>query len=162
MRSGILIGHLGNPRNESALIRTAESFGLNQIHIVQGSESQIVSEVSLGGEKHMAVHHYESYEDFVNTIKSRNQSIVCVEYSDESDSIHKKSFEYPTNPVFVTGNESMGAPKTVIDNADKTVHIPMSGNTRCLNTTVAGSIVLNDWFERRRKQNREQEEFKKF
>lgn len=160
MKSGILIGHIGNPRNESALIRTAESFGLNQIHIVEGSESHIVSEVSLGGEKHMSVHHYDSYEDFVHKIKSLNQSIVCVEYSEDSISIHNDDLEYPTNPVFVSGNENMGAPKTVIDNADRTVHIPMSGYTRCLNTTVAGSIVLNDWFGR--DQDREQNEFDRF
>lgn len=147
MKAGLCIGQLSDRGNEAALVRTAEAFGISQVHIVGGGKRSIESSVARGAEKHVSTHHYDDYLDLVRRARGHNQSIVGVEYSPDSVGVSELE-KWPTNPIFVTGNEARGIPKTIAEHADETVHIEQAptGYMRCLNTTVAGSIVIQNWF----------------
>jgi len=57
--------------------------------------------------------------------------------------------DWPTNPIFVVGNESEAIPHDVRAHSTTMVEIPLSthGYVRCLNTAVAGAIVMEQWHE---------------
>jgi tRNA G18 (ribose-2'-O)-methylase SpoU len=160
MKAGILIGQLSDTRNESALIRTAEAFGINQVHAVNVSDGDISGSVARGAEGHVSIHHYDDYREFIARADRHNLSVVAVENAPGSVPI-EEPIDYPANPVFVTGNEGAGCPKPIVESADVTVHITQSVNSymRCLNTTVAGSLVMHDWFEHRYHRDKQQHEF---
>lgn len=147
MKSGFLIGHLNDNRNESALIRTAEAFGINQAFSIGKSRGEVANGVSRGSHKHVQFHYFNNIEEFISKAKEHNYSIVAVENTEGSKAI-ERDIDYPVNPIFIPGNEARGVPVEIIDNADKVVHIEQSKNSymRCLNTQTATSIVMHDWW----------------
>ena len=150
MKAGILIGQLSDTRNESALIRSAEGFGINQIFIAGNEKTRLSNTVTRGAHKHMSVHRFNSYKEFCGFAKDHNYSIVSIENTPNSEPI-EEGVKYPVNPIFVVGNEGKGVPEDVIEYSDKIVKISQSPNSyiRCLNATVSGSIVIHDWYEQR-------------
>lgn len=48
MKTGILIGHMKDENNESAMVRSAEAFGINEVHIVGESKNYIESGIPAG------------------------------------------------------------------------------------------------------------------
>lgn len=160
MKTGILIGHLNNKRNESALIRSAEVFGVNQIHVVNGAASRISSTVACGADRHVFVHHHDTLQQFVCRARDTNHNIVAVENAPGATPLESEP-DYPVNPIFVVGNEGRGVPEQVMDAADMVVTITQSPNSyvRCLNTTVAGSVVMHDWFASRLSRDKRQHDF---
>lgn len=160
MKAGVAIGQLKNRGNESCLVRTAEAFGINQVHIVDGAKRSIESSVSRGAEKHISTHHYDNWRGLVTRARAHNHSIVGIEYAEDSTGLTELE-KWPANPIFVTGNESKGIPKPIAESADEVVHIEQAptGYMRCLNTSVAGSIVIQNWFADMKARDLTQDEF---
>lgn len=145
MKAGILLGQLDDERNEAALVRTAEAMGINEVHVVGGTD--VTRAPACGADNHVTTQHYGDYDEFVGTITNANHTLVAVEYTDTSRPVDTFT-EWPTNPIFCVGNEGRGVPQPVVERADTVVHIEQSPNSyvRCLNATVAGSIVMHEWF----------------
>ena len=145
MKAGILLGQLKNRGNEGALIRTAEVFGLNHVFVLGKKESYGASQ---GTEKHMTYLEFKNEEEFIDYCLSNHHSIVCIENingAKELDEIDK----YPANPIFVTGNENTGIPKKILKFAKLCVKIEQGfGYGNCLNTSIAASIVIHDFFQK--------------
>lgn len=144
MKAGILIGHLSNKGNEGAIIRTAETFGLNNVFVIGKKEKSYSS--SEGCDKHMNFFEFKDIEDFLRYIVGNNHKLVCIENLNESVDINEVE-HYPVNPIFVTGNESQGVPDKLLKNSSVIIKIPQGmGYGNCLNTGIAGGIVINDFF----------------
>jgi len=147
MKPTILLGHLTDKRNEGAIIRTAEAFGINAILILGDRKPWKTAQ---GAENHMIYCECKDIKKVLNVIQEDNLKIVCIENTKEAVSLNEAV--YPANPIFVTGNESLGVPKDFLDNAALVVKIPQAelSYTRCLNTSNAMAIVLYDWFHKER------------
>lgn len=158
MKAGILIGHLKNTRNESAIIRTAEAFGINHVFCVGTHKTDISNTVARGCQKHVSFHHLDSYEDLVWFADSHNYNLVVIENTPDSQCIENGA-DYPANPIFITGHESKGIPGGLVENADRVVKIDQSPNSyiRCLNTATACEIVMHDWYNERYNRDKTQE-----
>ena len=145
MKAGLLIGHMKRT-NESVIIRTAEAFGLNTIFVV-GERSREYG-ISQGADKQVLFIEFPDYPTFLNYLIKNNHSLVCIENIETAtklDTIQK----YPINPVFVSGNEGHGVPEILLSNADLVVEIEQGvGYIRCLNTAIAASIVIHDFFRK--------------
>ncbi len=145
MKAAILIGHLKNPGNEGSLIRTAEAFGISIVFVIGKKKSYSSSK---GLERHMLFKEFKDIEEFIIYCKTNNHRIVSIENGVGASKIDEVI--YPINPVFVTGHEDTGVPADILKNSSRIVNIPQSNSYgRCLNTTVASSIVINDWFKSR-------------
>lgn len=144
MKPGILLGHLKNTENEGMIIRTAEAMGINLIMSSSRKKDYLSAKKH---DKHMHFIEINSIKEFILFCKNNNHSIVCLENTKEAVSLTEA--KYPVNPVFVTGHENHGVPKEILDNADLVVKIPQAFSyCVCLNTAVACSIVLSDWFQK--------------
>ena len=146
MKAGILIGHLDNKGNEASMIRTAEAFGINLVCIIGEKEKSY--KISQGAEKHMIFLTFKDFKEFIVYTQANNHKIVCIENIDEAKEISKIE-KYPVNPIFVCGNEQNGIPKELLDNASLIVQIQQGlGYANCLNTTIACSIIIHDFFKK--------------
>jgi tRNA G18 (ribose-2'-O)-methylase SpoU len=86
-------------------------------------------------------------EKLVEYCKRNNHKIVVIE--DTPNAIDINEVNYPANPIFVTGHENEGVSDLLIRNARIVVKIPQADTyCRCLNTSVACSIVMQDWFRK--------------
>jgi len=143
MKPAIFLGDILN-FNSGALIRTAECFGINLV-LNMGKKNYV--KASQGVHRHMIYHDLESIEDFIGYCKKNNHSIVCLENIGSATPIDQA--DYPHNPVFVPGNEKCGVPKEILEQADLIIKIPQAFSyCKCLNTTIACSIVIFDWFKK--------------
>jgi len=144
MKPAILLGHLSNKNNEGMIIRTAEAMGINLVMNLSDCKKY---ESSTKHDKHMHFVKHESIDKFIEFCKSNNHSIVCLENTENA--VFLPEANYPKNPVFVTGNESKGVPKEILEQADLVVKIPQAFSyCVCMNTAIACSIVLYDWFQK--------------
>lgn len=145
MKAGILLGQLDNAGNEASLIRTAEAFGINHVHLCGEKPPE---GPSCGAENHVTFTRHDDYQAFCGYAKDNNYSIVAIENKPAATPVD--SVEYPVNPIFVVGHEKLGVPETVMVHAGTVVDIPQSPNSyvQCLNASVAGSMVIQDWFSK--------------
>ena len=145
---------MNNHGNEACLIRTAEAFGINHVFVV--GKRQYSYNISQGADRHMTFFEFETEKDIINYAQKNNHTIVCVENTPGAIDITDLP-KYPVNPIFITGNEKHGVPEAFIKSADRVIKIPQSESyVRCLNTTTACSIVLNDWYQKRRLRDKQQ------
>ena len=146
MKAGILIGHLDNKGNEASMIRTAEAFGINLVCIIGKKEESY--KISQGAEKHMVFLTFKNFEEFIAYAQTNNHKIVCIENINEAKEISEIN-KYPVNPIFVSGNEQNGVPKELLDSASLIVQIKQGlGYANCLNTSIACSIIIHDFFKK--------------
>ena len=144
MKSGIYIGNMKNISNKGTCIRSGESFGVN---LVFTNDDVTDYRYSQGTSKHVTFLKFRNEDEVINYCKKNNHKIVCIE--DTPNAINMKEVNYPVNPVFVTGNENIGVSKEFLNNARMVVRIPQADTyCRCLNTSVAASIVMQDWHQK--------------
>ena len=144
MKPAIYIGNLKNPSNRGTCIRTGEAFGVN---LFLTNDSIINYKYSQGTSKHVIFIELRNEDEVINYAKKNNHEIVVLENIPEA--IDMDEAEYPANPLFITGHENKGVSKEFLDNAKIVVKIPQANtHCRCLNTSVACSIVVQDWFNK--------------
>jgi len=140
MKAGVYIGNLKNPQNRGTCIRTGEAFGIN---LVLTNDKVINYKYSQGTSKHMIFLTEMNEKDLVEYSKKNNHKIVVIEDTPEAIDIDKVN--YPANPMFITGHENDGVSDLLINNARIVVRMPQADTyCRCLNTSVACSIVMQD------------------
>ena len=92
-------------------------------------------------------HIYHPY-DAASYLKSNGMSIVVIEKNDHSISMF--DCVYPPKPAFVLGNEVYGVYPDFLEAADLVVEIPMYGDIKSLNVSVAGAVVMYDYLGKSR------------
>jgi len=92
-------------------------------------------------------HIYHPY-DAAAYLKSNGMSVVVIEKNDNSISMF--DCVYPPKPAFVLGNEVYGVYPDFLEAADLVVEIPMYGDIKSLNVSVAGAVVMYDYLGKAR------------
>ena len=147
MKAGILIGHM-KATNESSLIRTAEAFGISLVFVVNERGRELEYSISQGADKQVLFLEFHTYTKLIRYTRQNNHSIVCIENMSEAIELSEVS-KYPINPIFVTGNEGQGVPEELLDYATMVIQIRQGmGYIPCLNTAIAASIVIHDFFRK--------------
>lgn len=134
-------------QNASAVIRTCECMGIQDVHIIENDSKYTVNRRVLKGS-------YKWVDLIRHKGKARNNTAACFERlrdngykiaatdpSPEGISIHEVSVD--DKIAIVMGNELHGTSSYAIENADMKVRIPMYGFTESLNISVSAAICLN-------------------
>lgn len=134
------------PHNISAVIRTAECLGIQDIHFIKNSnEYEVNSHITQGASKWLTFHNHNSAK---NNIDLCYEQLRREDYSIYATSLHENSVSIedldPSKKVaIVFGTESDGISKEAGEKADGLVHIPMSGFTESFNLSVSAALCLN-------------------
>ncbi|MFA4973939.1 MAG: TrmH family RNA methyltransferase [bacterium] len=141
MKSGVVLGHLKYEVNEGVILRTAEAFGINNVFLVGGIDKSGAQ----GADKHLLYHRFDTYKEVCEFLVDNGFNLVVIENNDYARNVG--AMKYPINPVFITGHENTGIPREFVEYAKAFVRIPQSSAcyVRCLNTSVAMGIVLQDF-----------------
>jgi tRNA G18 (ribose-2'-O)-methylase SpoU len=147
MKCGVLIGHFSNVGNEGTIIRTAEAFGINNVFVIGTKQKEYFS--AQGADRHVNFFEYPTVTDLIDYAITHNHSLVSIENTTNAIELNNVS-SYPTNPIFVTGNENRGVPKEILTNSKLIIKIDQGfGYVKCLNTSVAMGIVLHNFYNSR-------------
>jgi tRNA (guanosine-2'-O-)-methyltransferase len=143
----IVLEDIFQSQNASAVIRTCECMGIQDIHIVENiSKYSINPRVLKGSNKWIDIWHHASKTEN-NTVALFSQLkeagyTVAITAPDE-DGIAIQNFDVDRKIALVLGNELRGASKEAFKYCDEKVKIPMYGFTESLNISVSAAICLH-------------------
>ena len=149
----VILEDIFQPHNASAVLRTCDCFGVQDVHIIENENKYEVNpDVALGAYKWLDLIKHNSTGS--NTVEAFN-SIRKQGYTIVATSPHKGDFlihELPIDkrPAFVFGTELNGLSKEALEHADAFVKIPMYGFTESFNISVSAAIILYHFTEKLR------------
>ena len=132
-------------RNASALIRSADCFGIQDVHIIENKHLYKVStHIAKGADNWVDIHLYHSAEDntrqCIQALKVQGYRIVASTPGTQFKTPEDLDINQKT-AVFL-GREKEGITETLLDHADDFIMIPMVGFTQSFNLSVAGALIL--------------------
>lgn len=142
----VVLEDVHKPHNASAVLRTCDCFGLQDVHIIEKqSQYKVNPYVTRGASGWLDLHKYHNHsgtavEDCFKGLKDKGYKIYGTSPAETSIS------SYDLNPdekiALVFGNEHEGISDEVKEKVDGLVHIPMLGFTESFNISVSASILL--------------------
>lgn len=136
---------IDKPHNVSAVVRTAECMGIQDIHFIKNKNDYSVNPtITQGSAKWISEHHHNKNEDNIvacyKALKENGYNIYATSLHETSRSIYDLDPSEKTAIVF--GTEADGITTEAGEKADGYVHIPMAGFTESYNLSVSAAICL--------------------
>lgn len=143
--------------NISAAMRSAECFGVQDLHVIeQRNKFAVHSGISKGASNWVSIHRHKNKQ--INNVESCFKELREQGYWIVATSPHSKAYALHELPIdkkiaLVFGNEDAGISDYVKENADAAVTIPMYGFTESFNISVSVALCLYDITTRLRASN---------
>lgn len=141
----LLLDRVSSPHNISAIMRTADAFGIATVHLISPGFSPNTG-ISLGTEQWVEVVNHTSEEEALDALSDYALAILV---SPKSEGTHRVSktidlsdFRFSKPLAFVLGNEKEGVSPSIVSRADFSISIPMLGFVESLNVSVTAGICL--------------------
>lgn len=143
----VVLEDIYQPHNASAVLRTCDIFGIQDLHVIENKFINRVSKyVTKGAQKWITTKRYKSDADntltCLNHLKDKGYQIIAT--SPHANASVLEDFKIDKKTAFVFGAEATGISDTVKKNADGFLKIPMVGFTESLNISVAAAIILKE------------------
>jgi tRNA (guanosine-2'-O-)-methyltransferase len=133
--------NLHKPRNFSAMVRSCDAVGINEIHVYQeDSAPRIHWNTSQGAEKWIRVRAHASPQDACRFLKNGGFQLLAAHLSDTA--LDYREIDYTQPVALVLGTELFGVSDATLCLVDREITIPMMGVTQSLNVSVACAVVL--------------------
>ena len=125
--------------NVSAVMRSAEAFGLQELHFVQNQPKYKVSQrTSKGTDKWLNVIRWKESLACAKSLKERGYQIVATHLDATAVPISEVDFSGKT--ALILGNEKDGVSKEILEMSDVRCIIPMQGFAESFNISVAAAL----------------------
>ena len=149
-----ILEDLFHPHNASAILRTCDCFGIQDVHMVENNHQfKNEKDISLGSAKWLNIHHYNDLDTSsptcIDQLKEKGYTIAALNPHKNDILISELPVEHKT--AFVLGAEKNGLSNYSLSNADVHVKIPMYGFTESYNVSVTAALVMYDITQRLRK-----------
>ena len=141
-------------QNASAVVRTCECLGMQDIHIIEDDSKYSVNKrVLKGANKWIDLHRYKmkgfsNAEICFRKLRDLGYKILVTDPSPDGISINDVSID--EKMAIVMGNELKGTSSFALAHADQKIFIPMHGFTESFNISVSAAICLNTLFTKLR------------
>lgn len=137
--------------NVSAILRTADSVGLQHVHLVQSEPFEVSRGAARGAERWLDLHWHDNATEAITALHDAGFAVIVADLSDDPVS----PFDLPVDkPLCVwMGAELVGVSDEARALADGVVTIPMHGFSQSLNVSVAAAITMTVLAERVRAQH---------
>jgi len=150
----IVLENVFQGRNISASIRSADCFGIQDVHIIENDNIfNDDSEVSMGAEKWICTHRYNKEKHntiaAIKDLKSQGYQIVVTTPHNTNCDLDEIDVNKKTALLF--GSEVHGCSNEALKYADKLMRIPSYGFTESFNVSVSVSLCLHHLTHKLRK-----------
>jgi len=142
----VLIEDLHDPHNISAVLRTCEGMGIQQVAVIEGpSTFKSHPQVSQGAHKWLHVYRFRETENAIRWLRTKG-FVIYASYLGEGSEPLERCLPFPENLAIFFGNEHEGLSRMVIEEADRRFMLPMRGFTESFNVSVAAALTLCEVF----------------
>jgi tRNA (guanosine-2'-O-)-methyltransferase len=149
----VVIEDLFQPHNISAVLRTCDCFGIQDVHIIENrNRFEVNPDIALGSSKWLTIHRYNSGKEAVlnaiNQLKNSGYRIVAA--TPDINNRTLTEFFPDSKTALLFGTELQGLSQPALTNADELIRIPMFGFTESFNISVSVAIILHALTEKLR------------
>ena len=148
----VVLEDIYQPHNASAVLRSCELFGVQDIHIIENRNKYNPNpDVAVGASKWLNLIKYNGKEnntiDAIKKLKSQGYRIVAT--TPHRNDTELKEFDIERGKfALVFGSEMPGISDIVFENSDEFLRIDMYGFTESFNISVSVAIVLHYLIEK--------------
>ncbi len=133
--------------NVSAILRSAEAFGVHHVHLVTNDFSPAPG-AARGTERWLEIHRHDTTEACLEALKADGFRVYVCDLDEGALAPEAVPVDQPIALVF--GSELQGVTPAARALADGVVSVPMRGFAESLNVSVAAALTLRPVCERRR------------
>lgn len=148
----IAVEDIYQSHNANAVVRSAECFGVQNVHIIQNEhEFEINDQISMGSAKWLNIHNHTNTKSCIESLKQKGYLVAATLPAEKNAFIEDVPLDKPV--AFLFGTEKMGLSEEAIAMSDICVKLPMYGFTESFNVSVSSALSLMSFVERLRKSN---------
>ena len=151
----VVLEDIYQPHNASAVLRSCECFGVQDVHIVEGrNRFEVNSDVALGAGKWLSLHRYggadpqENLAACLDGLKGAGYRLVAATPHADDCPLDEVPVDRPL--AVLLGTEELGLSPAALEKADAYLKIPMFGFTESFNISVSAALVLRELTRRLR------------
>jgi tRNA (guanosine-2'-O-)-methyltransferase len=143
----VVLEDIHDPHNAQAVLRSCDAFGVQKVYFIFDQESRFnpykVGKLSSSSaNKWLDYEFFTSTEDCYTKLKADGYTIVATALNDSAESMFDFDFSHNQELAVVLGNEHRGLSEFAINNADKTIMIPLFGMVQSLNLSVTAALFI--------------------
>ncbi|MCX2744349.1 RNA methyltransferase [Mangrovivirga sp. M17] len=148
----VVLEDIYQSQNASAVLRTCECLGLQDVHIVeQENKFSVNRNIVKGASKWMDIYRYDKSDTnnikyCITSLKEKGYKICAT--SPHEGAYELNEFEPDGKTAFLLGHEKHGLSDQAIEMADFSIKIPMYGFTESFNLSVSGALILYDCIQK--------------
>ena len=140
-----------NDENVQAVLRTAESFGLQHIWSVRHPHGRrrVQRSVTRGSHDWLSLRSFDDSDALLAALRAEGCAIWASDLSPEAERLDSpaKIRPMPERVALVIGREVDGVSERLLEAADRRLYLPMWGFTESFNLSVATALFLQRFFD---------------
>lgn len=144
----VVLEHIKNPHNLSAILRSCDAFGVQSVYVIREGRSIGISKtVASGSHRWLDIHLFEKTTDCLSLLKEEGFSILTTHLGEKAKDIRK--VDLTKKVAIVIGSELEGVSEEALKFSDENIVIPIIGFVQSFNVSVATAIILYEAFRQR-------------
>ena len=147
----VVLDNIRSLNNVGSVFRSSDAFKLEKIYLCGVTATPPNAEIhktALGAEDSMDWEYEEDTKTVVEKLKNEGYKVFAVEQVQNSIMLDRVELDKTNKYVLILGNEVKGVQQEVVDMCDFAVEIPQFGTKHSLNVSVAGGIVIWEFFKK--------------
>lgn len=148
----LVLENLHDPHNVSAILRTAESVGIDKVYLIYNGEEKFprISKVSsASAKKWVEVVKFDSVKKCFAELKKRKYKIYSTHMEENKKNLSLFDIDLTKRVALVFGNEHRGVSDEARKLSDKNFLIPMVGMVQSLNVSVSVAVCIYEAMRQR-------------
>ena len=142
----IALEDIYQPHNASAVLRSCDIFGIQDIHIIENKNAYTINkDIAMGSPKWLNLQKYRKEENnslsCIKKLKEKGYRIIATTPHENDCLLEQVTVDKPFALFF--GTELTGISDTVREHANEFVRIPMYGFTESFNISVSAALCLH-------------------
>jgi len=145
----VVLDNVRSLHNVGSVFRTADAFLVEAVYlcgITSTPPNAEIHKTALGAENTVEWKYFDDASQAVARLKADNYTVFAVEQAKGSTLLSEIQLEKCGKYAVILGNEVKGVQQSVIDMCDGCIEIPQFGTKHSLNVSVAGGIVIWEFF----------------
>lgn len=143
-RLHVAIENFGNDANIGAVVRTANAFAVDTVHIV--GRRRWNRRGAMVTDRYQRLTHHENTEALLCFATAAGLTVIAVD--NVPGAVPLETTDLPRDCLLVFGQEGPGISEAAHTGAAMTVSIAQFGSTRSINAAVAAGIAMHAWIRR--------------
>ena len=145
----VVLDSVRSALNVGSFFRTCDAFAVERMAlcgITAAPPDREIHKTALGAELTVAWEHFGSAAECIEWLHAEGYTVLAVEQVEGASMLESFVPELGRRYALVFGNEVEGVSQQAADLCDGAIEIPQAGTKHSLNVSVAGGVVLWDFF----------------